>query len=61
MQPNIPENPAPLKKPPEELAIKKSPEDLKDEKNKDKFNKDKKIKDGKSTTIEQKPLLRSVS
>ena len=39
VQPAIPENPAPAKKAPEELILKKTPEDFKDEKHKDKFNK----------------------
>jgi len=58
VQPSIPENPAPAKKPPEELILKKTPEDFKDEKHKDKFNKDKKNKDMMAKSIEQKPLLR---
>lgn len=58
MQPNIPENPAPVKKPPQELAIKKLPEVLKDDK-KDKTKMDKKPNEKKnSSIIEQKPLLR---
>ena len=47
VQPNIPENPAPIKKPPEELIVKKLPDDVKDGKEKDKFNKDKKLKEQK--------------
>ena len=60
IQPNIPENPAPVKKPPQELVIKKLPEDLKDEKNKDKNKSEKKTenKTKSSGVIEQKPLLR---
>jgi len=58
VQPNIPENPAPIKKPPEELIVKKLPDDVKDGKDKDKFNKDKKVKEQKAGHIEQKPLLR---
>lgn len=58
VQPNIPENPAPVKKPPQELAIKKLPEVLKDDK-KDKTKMDKKPNEKKnSSIIEQKPLLR---
>jgi hypothetical protein len=60
VQPNIPENPAPVKKPPTELPFKKLPEDLKDDKNKDKNKLDKKNteKTKSSGIIEQKPLLR---
>lgn len=60
IQPNIPENPAPVKKPPQELVIKKLPEDLKDEKNKDKNKSEKKTTDKSKSSgiIEQKPLLR---
>ena len=54
VQPNIPENPAPIKKPPEELIVKKLPDDVKDGKDKDKFNKDKKLKEQKETIL--KPL-----
>ena len=51
VQPNIPENPAPIKKPPEELIVKKLPDDVKDGKDKDKFNKDKKLKEQKETIL----------
>ena len=53
VQPNIPENPAPIKKPPEELIVKKLPDDVKDGKDKDKFNKDKKLKEQKEPILRQ--------
>ena len=57
VQPNIPENPAPIKKPPEELIVKKLPDDVKDGKDKDKFNKDKKLKEQKEPILRQIEIL----
>lgn len=57
-QPNIPENPAPAKKPPQDLTAKKMPEDLKDDKSKDKKGDKKNGEKAQSTSLEQKPLMR---
>lgn len=59
VQPNIPENPAPARKPPHDLSAKKLPEDLgKEDKGKDKKNEKKPGDKGQTQALEQKPLMR---